>query len=158
MYLPFSAELPFSAARHLADLELRFPCVNRDSTPLFTTDGLHAPFRHGQADTRLRALLASALPASEVGKYSMHSFRIGLACALLEAAATRDQIHSLCRWAPNSPSDVLYARPNPEACLRWISRAAMAAVTSVTSSNLPRIDNDDVALVLSRLSDRALGG
>ena len=106
----------------------------------------------------LLGLLARALPSSEVKEYSVHSFRIGLACALLEAGATRDQIHSLCRWAPNSPSDVLYAWPNPESCMRWISRAAAAAVTSVTSSNLTRIDNDDFALVLSRLSDRDLGG
>ena len=106
----------------------------------------------------LQHLLSRTLPSSETGKFSMHSFRIGLACALLEAGATRDQIHSLCRWAPNSPSGVLYARPNPESCIRWISRAAAAAVTSVTSSNLPRIDNDDVALVLLRVSDRELGG
>jgi len=108
----------------------------------------------------LQNLLSRALPSSETGKHSMHSFRIGLACVLLEAGATRDQIHFLCRWAPNSPSDVLYARPNPESCIRWISRApaAAATVTSVTSSNLPRIDNDDVALVLLRLSDRELGG
>ncbi|MEM1044320.1 MAG: NADAR domain-containing protein [Bacteroidota bacterium] len=158
IYLPFDPSLPFSAARHLADLELRFPCSNRDATPLFTTDGRFAPFRHAQADSRLRALLVRALPAADVGKYSMHSFRIGLACALLEAGASRAQIHSLCRWAPNSPSDALYARPNPEACVSWISRAAAVAVTSVTSANLPRIDNDDVALVLSRLSDSALGG
>ncbi|MEM7516419.1 MAG: hypothetical protein AAF368_05810, partial [Planctomycetota bacterium] len=158
IYLPYDPNLAFSAARHLADLEIRFPCVNRAATPLFTTDGTASPFRHSHADSRLRELLARVLSPSEARKYSMHSFRIGLACALLEAGATRDQIHSLCRWAPNSPSDVLYARPNPESCLRWISRAAAAAVTSVTSRNLPRIDHDDVALVLSRLSDTALGG
>ena len=106
----------------------------------------------------IQNLFSRALPSSETSKYSMHSFRIGLAGAMLEAGTTRDQIHSLCRWTPNSPSDVLYARPNPESSIRWIFRAAAAAVTSVTSSNLPPIDNDDIALVLSRLSDRELGG
>jgi len=118
IFLPYEPNLNFCAALWLADLELRYPTSNRELTPLFSLDGASAPFRHSRADSMLQHLLSRALPSSETGKYSMHSFRIVLACALLEAGATRDQIHSLCRWAPNSPPDVLYAPPNPESCIR----------------------------------------
>ncbi|MEM7518548.1 MAG: hypothetical protein AAF368_16695, partial [Planctomycetota bacterium] len=81
IYLPFDPVQPFSAARHLADLELRCPCAHRTLAPLFAVDGRSAPFRHSRADACLRALLAEVLPVADAKKYSMHSFRVGLACA-----------------------------------------------------------------------------
>ena len=111
IYLPFDSSSPFNAAVHLADLELRFPCNNRAAVPLFAADGHRRSFSHQLADKSLHSCLTGVLPPDRVSCYSMHSFRVGLACALLAAGASQSEIMARLRWSDPSMTTV-YARPN----------------------------------------------
>ena len=150
IYLPYDASSPITAAVHLADMELRFPCSNRADVPLFTADGRRRSFSHTLADQLLHSCLTSVLPHDRVSCYSMHSFRIGLACALLTAGASQSEIMARLRWSDPSMTTI-YARPNPADAMRSISQAMTASVSSTTASHLPRFDSDHVAMGLHAL-------
>ena len=81
---------------------------------------------------------------SEASRYSWHSFRIGLACALLAKGARPELTQALCRW--KSPESlVIYARLNAEAYGDWVLSALSARISSVQTANLPPIDDADCA-------------
>ncbi|MEM8601387.1 MAG: hypothetical protein AAGF99_15835 [Bacteroidota bacterium] len=143
IYLPFDAACPFNAAAALRNLELVHPLAppQRRDTPLFTVDG--EPLRHGVVDKTLRAHLRVHLTPEEADTYSAHSFRIGLACALLALGRPHSLIQALLRWKGDGALRQ-YARLNAEDYGRHITEATAVNVTSVTTAHLPRIDYDDV--------------
>ena len=150
IYLPYDRDHVCNAAAHLAALEVRFPCSDRAAVPLFAVDGRSRPFSHSQADRLLASCLARVLPPDQAAGYSLHSFRIGLACALLAAGASRDEIMARVRWSDPAMTTV-YARPNPGDAMRSSSRAMLAPVSSTTAARLPRFDFDHVAIGLHSL-------
>ena len=153
VYFPFGSESVNAAAALLAlelDLECRGPA--RRETPLFVLDRHCSPFTASRADSLLQAMLALVLSPDECSKYSWHSFRIGLACALLAAGASHDLIQAMCRWK-SAESLVVYARLNPETYGAWIVKAQMAPVSSVASRNLPQIDDSVHASILANLAN-----
>ena len=99
IYLRFSPSAPINAARELAKLEVAraVPAGLRSTTPLFTNPAMLA-FTASQLDTAFNAALAHVCPASDLTKYTVHSFRIYLACALLAANASPATIQALVRW------------------------------------------------------------
>ena len=55
----------------------------------------------------------------------MHSFRIYLACALLEAGASNGTIQSMLRWRSDEALKI-YARINDYKYADWLTKASQA--------------------------------
>ena len=105
MYLPYSESVPICAARAMADLELRCrpPTGRRATTPLFST-AAGEPFRRANVSKHFDAWMervgaARGWALGDSKKYSVHSFRVHLACALAAAGASDARIQSMLRWA-----------------------------------------------------------
>ena len=151
VWLPF-VDTPGNAAAALAQLELRIPvaAAERRSSPLFM-EAPRTPLGAGRADRLLKHLLHQIMSKSEASRYSWHSFRIGLACALLAKGARPELIQALCRW--KSPESlVIYARLNAEAYGDWVLSALSARISSVQTANLPPIDDADCAALLTEVA------
>ena len=114
----------------------------RGSTPLFTTDDGKA-FTGYFLDRLLRLMLTLIVGATEATKYSWHSFRIFLACALMASGATSAQIQAMCRWRSDEAL-AIYARTNRSAYCAMLKRALYANIDSIRTSNLPDIDEEDI--------------
>ena len=142
VYLPYDPDEPICAARELAEAEIARACPadQRRNVPLFT-DGRGDPLRHHRLDPLLHAMLATLMPASETHKYSWHSFRSWLACALLALKApdgtprcSEGTIQCMLRW--RSPEALrVYARLNPTEYGGLLSSAMLADVSSVRTTN-----------------------
>ena len=155
IYLPFH-DGPLCAARAIRNLEMRFPITGtlRHSAPLFALDAHFKPIRHSTLDKIFRAFIKLIVPPERVCQYSMHSFRIGLASALLLAGKSHPLIQALLRWAsPESLSR--YARLQPIAYGQHLIDASMVEVSGRTSLNLPRLDNDDIVAQCQSLVHQA---
>ena len=132
----------------------------RKRTPLFSPDGRSA-FTGSALDSILQRILRTLMPAAEASKYSWHSARIYLACALLAAGASPGQIQALCRWV-SEESLHIYARLNESAYAYWVTRAMSAPVESSRTTNLvaglPQTDDDEALRLLSSLNLAEAGG
>ena len=73
--------------------------------------------------------------------YSVHSFRIFLACALLAAGAQRWLIKRMLRWRGDESLEI-YARVNDD---DWADWGGQALHSRVDSSIVPRLPNLDVS-------------
>ena len=157
IYLPWDPRQPMNAAVQLAALE-RLRKVHgpeRRAVPLFV-DGRNRPWHHGLLDMRLKQLLAAiGVSEAEAKRYSWHSFRIYLACALLAAGADAPTIQALLRWR-SAEALKLYARMNAEVYAGWLSSASTADISSVRATmwRLPRTDVDDAVAALTRGIER----
>ena len=145
IYLPYDAHEPINAARELAALEqLRGVAADaRRHSPLFT-DGTGKAFTHGALDALLHGLLRLWMSAEEAARYSWHSFRSFLACALLAAGKDAATIQCLLRWK-TAEALSLYARINPSTYGGHIADAMGADVESVRatwSHRVPVYDAD----------------
>ena len=130
------------ACRALARLELaaRVTPARRGLTPLFGP----APgeeFTHHQLDSALELLLVEGanISEAELANYSVHSFRIFVACALLEAKAPRWLIKRMLRWRGDESLEI-YARLNNSTWAEWTSKLLDVAVKSTISSRLNHMD------------------
>ena len=89
----------------MADLEIlrRPPEGKRAKTPLFTT-AAGAPMRRANVTKHFdawmdRVCAARGWAPGDSKKFSVHSFRVHLACALAAAGASDARIQSMLRWA-----------------------------------------------------------
>jgi len=96
IHCPFPCTLmysddPLNPARRLRDAELRAPCRGeaRTTTPLFARPG-GVLLTHSYMDPILSSVLTYTIGREDAAKYSWHSFRIGLACALRAAGCPPD--------------------------------------------------------------------
>jgi hypothetical protein len=144
-----------NAAKAIAEMFLTIPVDLCDyaSTPLFCVSSQGARFLQGDADLLLSHMLKAAFPSEDSTRWSMHSFRIGAACALLKANASYELIQALCRWRSTKSLEI-YARLGPADYGRWVLRASQQRTDAVTARNLPRIDYDGVVGVLSGMADQ----
>lgn len=140
IYLPSVSSCELSAGARLLHLEVMIPCFgsHRVSTPLFPSSR-GRPLTYATLDKTLKGLLTLDMSPEEAARYSFHSFRIFLACALLASGASREQIQSLCRWRGDSSVDI-YARINPDDYVSLLNGALQADVSSIRATNLPTID------------------
>ena len=154
IYFPYVANSSINAATALAQLERVLPVASelRAKTPLFVMGSTMQPMTASRADTLLAHLVRLVVPENQRCFYSWHSFRIGLACALLAQGAAPELIQALCRWK-SKESLIVYARLNPESYGAWILKAQTADVTSISSTNLPQFDDDVHSSVLQQLAD-----
>ena len=83
-------------------------------------------------------LRLSGVPEDRIKHYSMHSWRIYLACALLAAGASHATIQALLRWRSEEALK-LYARINDEVYAENLARASQAKVSSIRTSSIADI-------------------
>ena len=110
-------------------------------TPLFgPTTG--EEFTHHQLDQALKLLLTqgAGVPEGDLENYSVHSFRIFVACALLAANAPRWLIKRMLRWRGDESLEV-YARLNNTEWAGWTAKLVDVAVQSTISSRLNFMDS-----------------
>ena len=96
---------------------------------------------HSQLDLALQLLLiaGAGLAEAELQNYSVHSFRIFAACALLAAGAPRWLIKRMLRWRGDESLEV-YARLNNSEWATWTGKLLNVAVQSAISSRLNYMD------------------
>ena len=138
IYLAYHPTEPINAARELAKYELAraLPARARRHSPLFVNfEG--GPWRHHQLDALFHDVMQIQMSKEDVKKYSMHSFRVYLACALKAAGASNAIMQALLRWRSSSAMKI-YARLNDETYASRLSKAADANVSSVTTGTMHR--------------------
>ena len=104
---------PVNFARELIEYELMrnlWSPEERELAPLLL-DRSNKCWRKAVLSHVFLQLLLQIIPASETHKYSVHSSRIFLACALRDAGKTNAEIREALRWATDDAL-VLYARAN----------------------------------------------
>ena len=123
---------PVNFARELIEYELMrnlWSPEERELAPLLL-DRSNKCWRKAVLSHVFLQLLLQIIPANETHKYSVHSFRIFLACALRDAGKTNAEIREALRWATDDAL-VLYARANLLADAEARANAASANVESV---------------------------
>ena len=155
IYGAFDPHESINMARELRDLILAHPVTKAAaaSTPLFQMDDGSA-MRGSFAEGMLGKLLSlQGLNQAEASKYSCHSFRIYLACALRASGASDAAIQALCRWQ-SLDSLRIYACLGPDTYTELITRAMQADVRAVRTHTLPVLDSvdDDGEPILERYS------
>ena len=137
IYLRYSKYDKICAARMLAHLELlrKVPPAKRADTPLFV-DFTGAAFGAHAASDMFGKILLLVLPDPlHAKRYSMHSFRIYLACALLEAGASNGTIQTMLRWRSDEALKI-YARINDYKYADWLTKASQAKVSNIRTTTL----------------------
>ena len=149
IYLAFyesEADHPICAARELAREELRrlVPADKRADVPLFVRAG-NSPWRHGQLSDAFSEMMGVVCGGAEAAKpYSVHSFRVYLACALLSAGASSGTIQTMLRWRSDDALRI-YARINDYKYAEWLDRAAVATVSSVRTTTQAVVQRMELA-------------
>ena len=73
--------------------------------------------------------------------YSVHSFRIYLACALYAAKCPMERIMAILRWK-SKESLLVYARMNDGERSDWVLSSMTQTVNSTVAAHLPQLDAD----------------
>ena len=96
---------------------------------------------HSQLDLALQLLLIAGgcVTEEQLQNYSVHSFRIFAACALLAAGAPRWLIKRMLRWRGDESLEI-YARVNNEDWASWTRKMVNVAVDSSIASRLTYMD------------------
>jgi hypothetical protein len=150
IWLPVNED-PISAARAIAAMFLAdaSPALCPEQIPLFSASRAAEAIRHGEADAVFRDLVAAAFPAADPSRWSLHSLRIGAACALLAARASHALIQAVCRWRSTKSVDI-YARLGPTDYARFVRTIEQQTVDAVTTQRVHeiRLDYDDIVAAL----------
>ena len=148
IYLPVY-NAPACAARAIAAMLIASPVAitMRATTALFCGSSTSIPLRHSEVDKVFHLLLLAAFPGEDCTRWSVHSLRIGAACALLASGASTALIQAIGRWRSTKSIDI-YARLGAADYGLWLLRAAQQTVDAITARNLPRLDYDSVVSVL----------
>ena len=148
-----------NACREIAGIERRAMAAGvgpgrRATTPLFGPQ-VGVEWHHSLVDAMFQFLLrvGCGLDADKAMSFSMHSFRIYLACALYAAKCPNDKIMAILRWRSDEALSI-YARMNDDERTSWVAAAQSQKVNSVSAAHLPRIDPDSyvAAIRASHLS------
>jgi hypothetical protein len=127
------------------ELAAGVPPQDRKKVPLFGPRP-GAEWHHGLLDAVFKFLLifVCGLSEEEARGFSVHSFRIYLACALYAAKCPNERIQAILRWK-SEEALLIYARLNDGERNEWIQRAQNASVDSTVAAHLPQIDGATVA-------------
>ena len=153
-YYSSATDHPICAARELRAEELRraVPAARRSLVPLFVCDGGDKPWTHGPLTDTFGQMMAVICGGADAAQcYSMHSFRIYLACALLSAGASNGTIQTMLRWRSDDALRI-YARINDSKYAEWLTLAGSAEVSSI------RTTTTDVVRRMERAAATAAGG
>ena len=140
VYLPFDPHDAYCVGTVLRDFTVncRPPLDRLRVTPLLSCNSVYSPLRHHHLDDTLELLLVTFLSEDERTRYSWHSFRIGLACALLALGASDATIMALVRWRSTAALRV-YCRFEPHAYAAFIDAATQLDSHSLQGPNLPAL-------------------
>ena len=141
--------LPWRAAgrcscRALADLEVAAAIAPsaREATPLFgPAPGEYFVIAQVEAAFALCLAEGARVPAGELSNYSVHSFRIFVACALLAAGCPRWLIKRMLRWRGDESLEI-YARVSDQ---EWEQRLSSVLDATVDASLVPRLPQLDIS-------------
>ena len=134
------------------------PAALRASTPLFGPS-MGAYFTGHQLDEALILLLTAGagLTIAECENYSVHSFRIFAACALLQAGAPNWLIKRMLRWRGDESLEI-YARVSDSEWGRWLEAARHATVDATVVPRLPNMDfSEEQQRVFTEMAHSLLG-
>ena len=132
------------SCRALADLEVAADITPsaRGSTPLFgPAPGEYFVITQVEAAFNLCLAEGALVPASELSNYSVHSFRIFVACALLAAGCPRWLIKRMLRWRGDESLEI-YARVSDQ---EWEQRLSSVLDATVDASLVPRLPQLDIS-------------
>ena len=157
-FLPFSATAVRNACRALRALELMAAVApeQRGVTPLFGPT-VGDEFTHSVLEGYFFLLLVrgAMVPESLMRNYSIHSFRIWLACALMARDVPRPMIKRLLRWRGDESLE-LYARLNDSEWRGYVFSTYGAVVDSTVAGRLTtlgHLDFEQVAPTVAQLED-----
>jgi hypothetical protein len=146
-WLPYSAGAPRNACRALVALELAAAQAGlvdavRSKTPLFGP-ALGQEWHHSLLDQVFVLLLrhGARLSVEACKGYSVHSFRIYLACALYAAKCPIERIMAILRWK-SKEALLVYARMNDGERSEWVLLSMSQTVDSTVAAHLPQLDAD----------------
>jgi hypothetical protein len=162
-WLPFSSLAARNACRSLAALELAaagegLTPATRNTTPLFGPE-CGVEWHHDLLDRLFVQLLreGAGLSAAACEAYSVHSFRIYLACALYAAKCPPERIMAILRWK-SEEALLIYARLNDHERTAWVVKSMEQVVDSTVAAHLPRLDADEwVARMQESITSGRLG-
>lgn len=138
---------PINLARELVRYELarkRFTAPSRKLAPLLLNPSGECWRKQQLADV-FKQLLLQIMPAAQASKYTIHSFRIYLACALRDMGVPNDVIKEIVRWASNEAL-ALYSRANIETDAATRASAASATVDSIRTTSITSRAHSDTPL------------
>jgi len=153
-FLPWFPFSPRNAARALIKLEraaLVLPAA-RASTPLFgSAPGLE--FTHSEVEYAFELMMriGAGVSVEDFKAFSIHSFRIWVASALLSQNVSRYDIKRLLRWVGDSSLD-LYARLNDSEWTKHVTSTYSAKVDSTIAGRLAALGTIDLEYVALRLA------
>ena len=81
------------------------------------------------------ALRSLGMDEELASRYSMHSWCIYLACALLEAGASHATILAMLRWRSEDALK-LYARMNDSKYADWLAKASQAEISNIRTTTI----------------------
>ena len=81
----------------------------------------------------------AGVQAADLHKYSVHSFRVYVACALLAADCPRWTIKRLLRWRGDESLET-YARLNDDQWASWIAKSLSSTVDSSMAARFRDMD------------------
>ena len=110
-------------------------------TPLFGPEPGRF-FTGAQVDAAFQLCLVkgAGVPEEQLADYSVHSFRIFLACALLSAGCPRWLIMRLVRWRGEESLEI-YARVSDA---QWVDRIDSTLTANVDAAQVPRLPTIDL--------------
>ena len=119
----------------------RFPCLRAQLRLSLYGPAPGKRFTASQLDAAFELLLScgAGLSDEEIKNYSVHSFRIFLACALLAAKCPRWLIMQMLRWRSEKSLDI-YARVSDH---EWSARLSSSLGVTVDASLVPRMPQID---------------
>ena len=161
-----------NAAWNMLQIEFAHPLRERalrKREPLFgPAPGV--PFSHARLDAlhghMLKTVAATRpdlMAPSTISRYSLHSYRSALACALRSLrtpdggrAVDDATIQAMCRWA-DPRSLKIYSRLGPAEYTSLLTRAASSTVDAIQASTLwrecPQVDDDSRFVFMEALSE-----
>ena len=135
----FNPNDPLNLFCELAEYEVRRAIdgaeVRQLAPLLLARDG--QSWRKPALDAFFALLIAAIVGPDAAKRYSVHSYRIYLACALRAAGAGKELIMEMLRWSSEDALK-LYARINSEEDAALRDAAAVAVIDSVRSGTLLR--------------------
>ena len=147
-WLPYAADAARNACRALVSLEIAaardgLTAARRSSVPLFGPS-MGREWYHSKLDSVFVLLLrcGAGLSVTACEAYSVHSFRIYLACALYAAKCPPERIMAILRWK-SEEALLIYARMNDDERTEWVTKSMTQHVDSTVAANLPRLDPDE---------------
>ena len=146
-HCPFPSVIPYSSCPRSAWASIRdieqaqpIPYNQRRTSPLFADTNMK-PIPARIFNKTLRLIMTKLIGRDMASQYSFHSFRRGLACALLQAGCPVPVIQMMCRWS--CPESVMeYAKLGHKHTKQWLHLASKQEVDATTIRAIPQIDND----------------